>query len=187
MSFKEHLMLDAVQYNRENNLPLTECVFRRESEAFYNYFLFLKQFKDSLEFEGYDLELIESDIGTFGEYNGEEVALDLPFLNDETNDLQEAEYKGKDVELDSPKRNPGEGKKYYVYTKNDKGNVIKIYFGDVKGGLTAKINDEQARKSFAARHNCEEKNDKTKPGYWACRLPYYASQLGLSGGGKYWW
>ncbi len=49
-----------------------------------------------------------------------------------------------------------------------------------------KLKDPKARKAFADRHNCEQKNDKTKPGYWACRLPRYAKLLGLSGGGKWW-
>ena len=88
------------------------------------------------------------------------------------------------VELNKPKR--GGSKKYYVYVKNDKGNVIKVEFGDTTG-LTAKINDPEARKSFVARHKCEQKKDKTKPGYWACRLPRYAKALGLKGGGNFFW
>jgi hypothetical protein len=73
-----------------------------------------------------------------------------------------------------------------VYVKNDKGNVIKVEFGDTSG-LKAKINDPAARKSFAARHQCHLKKDKTKPGYWSCNLPRYASQLGLKGGGSFFW
>ena len=46
--------------------------------------------------------------------------------------------------------------------------------------MKAKINDPEARKSFAARHKCDQKKDKTKAGYWACRLPRYAKALGLS-------
>lgn len=174
MSFTNYLIQEAIQYNIENEIPLTKCIYRRESENFYEYFKHLKENKDGYSFEGFDLELVESDIGEFGEFDNEKVPLDLPFVNEE-------------VELNSPKRNQGEGKKYYVYVKNDKGNVIKINFGDKKGGLTAKINDEEARKAFAARHKCGEKKDKTKAGYWSCRLPYYAEELGLSGGGKYWW
>ena len=91
----------------------------------------------------------------------------------------EAEYQGKDVELNKPKR--GGSKKYYVYVKTPKGNVKKISFGDVTG-LKAKAGNKKAAKSFAARHNCEKKNDKQKAGYWACRLPRY----GLVKGGKWW-
>jgi len=93
--------------------------------------------------------------------------------------MDEAEYQGKDVELNKPKR--GGSKKYYVYVKNPKtGNVKKISFGDP--GLKTKSGNKSRAKSFAARHNCEKKNDKMKAGYWACRLPRY----GLVKGGKWW-
>jgi len=93
--------------------------------------------------------------------------------------VNEAEYQGKDVQLNKPKR--GGSKKYYVYVKTPKGNVKKISFGDVTG-LKTKASNKKAAKSFAARHNCEKKNDKQKAGYWACRLPRY----GLVKGGKWW-
>ena len=54
-------------------------------------------------------------------------------------------------------------------------------------GLKIKLDDKAARKSFAARHKCDQKTDKTKPGYWACNMPRYAKQLGLSGGGNFFW
>ncbi len=98
----------------------------------------------------------------------------------------EAEYRGKKVPLNKPKR--GGSKKFYVYTKNKKGNVIKVAFGADSGGgkLAVKLKDPKARKAFADRHNCDQKNDKTKAGYWSCRLPRYAKSLGLSGGGTWW-
>ena len=100
--------------------------------------------------------------------------------------LDEAKYHGKEVKLNKPMRSSGP-KKYKVYTKNAKGNVIVVNFGDAKGGLTAKINNAKARKAFSDRHNCPTKKDKTKAGYWSCRLPRYASLLGLkSSFGGYW-
>ena len=102
-------------------------------------------------------------------------------------DVREAEYQGKDVELNKPKR--GGSKKFYVYTKNPKtGKVKKVSFGADSGGgsLAVKLKDPKARKAFADRHNCDQKNDKTKAGYWSCRLPRYAKSLGLSGGGTWW-
>lgn len=93
----------------------------------------------------------------------------------------------KDPEINKPKRSGGPTK-YVVYVKDPKtGNVKKINFGDVKGGLTSKISDRGAANSFSARHNCDTKTDKTKAGYWACRLPKYAKSLGLKGGGNYFW
>jgi hypothetical protein len=96
-------------------------------------------------------------------------------------EMDEAEYNGKDVKLNKPMRQSGGGKKYKVYVKNPKtGRVKKISFGDA--GLKTKSGNKKRAKSFAARHNCEKKNDKQKAGYWACRLPRY----GLVKGGKWW-
>ena len=108
-------------------------------------------------------------------------------IGDNNSKLNEAEYQGKKVEIGKPKR--GGSKKFYVYVRNPKtGKVKKVSFGAKSGGgnLAVKLRDPKARKAFADRHNCEQKNDKTKPGYWACRLPRYAKLLGLSGGGKWW-
>ena len=93
------------------------------------------------------------------------------------NVLNEAEYKGKDVPLNKPKR--GGSKKFYVYTKNKKGNVVKVSFGGTTG-LNVKIDEPGARASFAARHQCDKKKDKTKPGYWACNIGRYWKSLGGS-------
>lgn len=99
--------------------------------------------------------------------------------------LNEAEYQGREVPIGKPKR--GGSKKFYVYVKNPKtGKVKKISFGDTSG-LSAKINDPAARKSFAARHKCSTKKDRTKAGYWACRLPRYAKLLGLKGSYSGYW
>ena len=119
----------------------------------------------------------------FALYEGSYVPLEKPMI-----ELDEAEYKGREVELGKPSRNSGEGKKYVVYVKDPKtGNVKKVTFGDQKGGLSSKINDREAARNFASRHNCDTKTDKLSPGYWSCRLPRYAKDLGLKGGGNYFW
>ena len=82
----------------------------------------------------------------------------------------------KDPPLNKPKR--GGSKAYYVYVRDPKTKKIKkVSFGS--GGLRAKIRNPKARKAFAARHNCKNKKDRTKAGYWSCNLPRYAEQLGL--------
>jgi hypothetical protein len=91
--------------------------------------------------------------------------------------IVEAEYHGKEVPLGKPKR--GGSKKFYVYTKNKKGNVVKVSFGGTTG-LNVKIDEPGARSSFAARHQCATKKDKTKPGYWACNIGRYWKSLGGS-------
>ena len=94
--------------------------------------------------------------------------------------LSEAEYKGKDVSLNKPKS--GGPKKWYVYVKNPKtGKVIKVSYGSPV--MTAKWNDPAARKSFAARHRCAKKKDKTKAGYWACRAH---KDFGKNVSGRFW-
>ena len=80
--------------------------------------------------------------------------------------------------LNKPMRDSSGGKAYKVYVKDPKtGNIKTIRFGS--GGLRAKINNKDARNAFAARHKCSTKKDKTKAGYWSCRLPRYAKLLGL--------
>lgn len=91
------------------------------------------------------------------------------FLNGEIDFLkyiESAKYKGKDVELNKPMS--GDVKKYMVYVKNDKGNVVKVNFGDKN--MSIKRDNPERRKSFRARHKCDEKKDKTSPGYWSCKF-----------------
>ena len=90
--------------------------------------------------------------------------------------------KKKDPPIGKPKR--GGSKAYYVYVK-DKGKIKKVSFGS--GGLRAKINNPKARNAFAARHKCKTKTDRTKPGYWSCRLPRYAKALGLGDNKNTFW
>ena len=102
--------------------------------------------------------------------------------------LKEAKKKAKKntKKLNKPTRDSSGGKAYKVYVKDPKtGNIKTVRFGS--GGLRAKINDKKARNAFAARHKCSTKKDKTKAGYWSCRLPRYAKLLGLkSNFGGFW-
>ena len=81
-------------------------------------------------------------------------------------ELQEAEYQGKTVTLNDPKRSSDGNKKFYVYVKNEKGNVIKLGFGDPN--MEIKRDDPARRKSFRARHNCDNPGPKYKARYWSC-------------------
>lgn len=77
-----------------------------------------------------------------------------------------AEYQGRKVTLNKPFRTPDGPKKFAVYVKNNKGKVIIVRFGDPN--LSIKRDDPNRRKSFRARHKCDQKKDKTTPGYWSC-------------------
>ena len=169
---------EGIIYNVDNNVPLHKNPYRYGSVKFFEYFNDLRKLK--LEVVSDDLAyFLDSDIGKVGLYEGKQVLLDFPIL-------QEAEYQGRDVELNKPKR--GGSKKFYVYVKNKKGNVVKVSFGAKSGGgkLAVKLKDPKAVKSFVARHKCLQTKDKTTASYWSCRLPRYSKSLGLSGGGRWW-
>jgi len=87
-------------------------------------------------------------------------------LNEWGEVTEKAEYQGRSVDLNNPTK--GDTKKYKVYVKNDKGNVVKVEFGDPN--MSIKRDDPARRKSFRARHNCDQKKDKTTAGYWSCKF-----------------
>jgi hypothetical protein len=86
--------------------------------------------------------------------------------------INEAEYQGRKVQLG--KIMQGDIKKFKVYVKNDKGKVVKVNFGfggkSAKGKrMVIKKNNPERRRSFRARHNCDNPGPRWKPRYWACR------------------
>ena len=173
-------------YHIKNGKPITENTFRYGSTAFINLWKEARTlYSRNILNVGEEDEhiLLETHLGEYGMFEGDRVPLDLPMIDEEL--LLEAKYQGKEVALGKPKR--GGSKKFYVYVMNPKTKKVKkVSFGGTTG-LTAKINDSAARTNFAKRHNCAEKKDKTKPGYWACRLPRYASLLGLKGSYSGFW
>ena len=103
----------------------------------------------------------ESNTGDFGGYTFE--------FNNE--DINEAEYQGRKVKLGKPMQ--GDSKKFKVYVKNPKGNVVKVNFGqggDAKGGtMRIRKSNPKARANFRARHNCDNPGPRHKARYWSCR------------------
>jgi hypothetical protein len=81
------------------------------------------------------------------------------------NALTEAEYQGRDVKLGKPMQ--GDVKKFKVYVKNPKGNVVKVNFGDPN--MRIKKSNPARRRSFRARHNCDNPGPRHKARYWSCR------------------
>jgi hypothetical protein len=136
--------------------------------------------KKRLAIDSEDLEKLKSGkdiVGKNLEYTGQEEWISSKDNWEVEKSLEEAEDKKKNPPIGKPKR--GGSKKFYVYVKNPKTKKIKkVSFGDTSG-LSAKINNPEARRAFAARHDCKNKTDKTKASYWSCRLPRYAKLLGL--------
>jgi hypothetical protein len=83
-------------------------------------------------------------------------------------DIQEAEYQGRKVELNKPFRTPNGPKKFGVYVTNDKGNTIKLGFGDPN--MEIKRDDPKRRSNYRARHNCSDPGPKWKANYWSCKM-----------------
>ncbi len=177
LSFRDYKekISKSVHYHIENKIPLAENIYRLHSEEFYKLFREARDLFNEGVLEvhsSWDRQLLESDIGEFGIYEEEKVPLDIPIEEEE-----------KNPPLNKPKR--GGPKKFYVFVK-DGDKIKKVTWGDTTG-LSVKLKNPEARKSFAARHRCDQQKDKTKAAYWACNLPRYAKSLGMSGGGNFFW
>ena len=79
---------------------------------------------------------------------------------------EESEYQGRKVKLNDPFRTADGPRKFSVYVRNDKGNVVKVNFGDPD--MEIKRDDPARRASFRARHNCDNPGPKWKARYWSC-------------------
>ena len=176
------LLSEGLQYHIDKQIPLFETVYRIGSDK---HLALIKEARKLYSRNIIDLceedeGLIKTHLGEFGVYEGEAVPLDLPMLDEK----KKAKKKKKDPPLNKPKR--GGSKAYYVYVRDPKTKRIKkVSFGS--GGLRAKIRNKKARNAFAKRHRCSEKNDRTKASYWSCRLPRYASALGLGANMNTFW
>lgn len=132
---------------------------------------FVIELHDSFEIELDDI-LIESGIVGFTEdgiiIEGDETVFELLTQGGalmESFEMDEAKYQGRTVKLNSPMA--GDVKKSKVYVKGPKGNVVKVNFGDKN--MRIKKNIPGRRKSFRARHHCENPGPKWKARYWSCR------------------
>jgi len=108
-------------------------------------------------------------VKSFNEFNKEYVDVvceDCTLYDDLI--VEASEYQGKKVKLNDPFRTPGGPKKFSVYVKNDKGNVVKVNFGDPN--MEIKRDDPERRKNFRARHGCDNPGPKWKAKYWSCRM-----------------
>lgn len=184
-SLNEKVILsENLQYHVDNKLPLTENTFRYGSEAFLNLWSEARYLyvREAIHVNEDDREILEeTNLGEYGIYEGVKVPLDMPML--EEDELEESKDKKKNPPLGKPKR--GGSKKFYVYVR-DKGKVKKISFGDTSG-LSAKINNPEARRAFAKRHKCGTGEPKTSARYWSCRLPRFSKLLGLKGSFSGFW
>ena len=164
---------EELEYHINENLTLTNNVFTVYSKRYFDLINEVRDLwmRDLIHLNEEDEQIVMSDIGKIALYEGKMVYLDAP-IEDEVEDLFEAKYKGRTVTLNKPMQ--GDVKKFKVFVKNEKGNVIKVNFGF--GGTSAKgkvmrikKSNPERRKNFRARHNCDNPGPKTKARYWSCR------------------
>jgi len=166
---------EGLKYHKEYDLPLVENVFIPFSDEFFSLINETRGlWKNGLVQLCEDDEwLLKTDIGKTAMFEGDEVWLDIPFLIEEDDEsINEAEYNGKNVKLNSPFKTSGKLKKFAVYVKEPSGDIKMVKFGDPN-------NKPETKKNFRVRHKCDTKHDKTKAVYWACNISKYRKKLGI--------
>lgn len=176
---------EGTAYHLHKSLGIDRPVYRPGTKLFFetvNEMRLLTKSGVHVPRSDWESELLDTDLGQWGTYEGERVPLDFPFLvkagdwhgpceTCRTNEdaLQEAKYKGKEVKIGKPSR--GSGGKAHVYVRDPKtGNVKKVSFGSsMPDAMGDSETARKRRKSFGDRHNCADKKDRTKAGYWSCR------------------
>jgi hypothetical protein len=178
---EKSLISEDLMYHLENKISLSENVFRIYSDKYFKLINEVRNlyYNGKISLNDDDIWLVESDLGKKVLLeNGDEVWLDAPMFEEEVEELLfEAKHRGKNVKLNSPFRTPGGPKKFAVYVKTPKGTIKKVTFGDPN--LKVRNRNPKAAKSFRARHNCDQKKDRTTAGYWSCSVGRFAKKLGL--------
>ena len=174
---------ESLKYHIDNNLSLTNNVFRVYSEKYFELVTEVRQLwkEGKIKLNEEDTLMVESDLGKKVMVRGQLIYLDAPFVTEEEDEedvLEEAKHRGKNVKLNKPFRTSGGPKKFAVYVKSKSGGIKKVSFGDPN--LRVRNKNKGAAKSFRARHKCDQKKDRTTAGYWSCNVGRYAKQLGLS-------
>jgi hypothetical protein len=174
-----------LKHHIERRMPISDSIYRFGSAAHFEMIHEARKLwiDGVVKFSEEDIDILSSDIGKVGFYNGERVLLDIPFLENDIGPktAKKKKKKKKDPPIGKPKR--GGSKKFYVYARC-KGKIKKISFGSPD--MPLRISEPDRRRSFVARHKCKEKNDRCTAGYWACRIGRYPHLTGAKK--KYtWW
>jgi len=176
-SFTQSNLSENISYHLNEGLSVLESVFRVESDAWLSV---VNEARDLFN-EGRigltedEIWLIGTDAGKKGIYEGKEVLLDVPFEEPEW--VNEAEYRGRKVKLNRPFRTPSGPRKFGVYTKNQKGNIVKVGFG--QPGMRVRNEDPARARSFQKRMRCDNPGPKWKAKYWSCNVARYRKLLGI--------
>lgn len=162
--FPKHEIYESNQSTTIYEIPLFKELTEAESDEYANR---LANYMFEMGYDDFDIEISTEDQNIDEEtYDGDDFfeAYGVMWFN-EDDTLDEAEYQGRKVPLGKPMR--GDVKKFKVYVKNPKGNIVKVNFGDPD--MKIKKSNPARRRSFRARHNCDNPGPRTKARYWSCR------------------
>lgn len=174
---EKSLISEGLQFHINENIPISTNIYRPGSEKYFELFIEARKLynegKIELEHEIDKMYITEMDIGEWDYYRGELVPLDFPMMMDE-NVIVEAKYKGKKVKLGlkGVRRVKGKKGRAEAFTRDPKtGKIKRVEFGsDMPKAMGKSKEHKDRRKSFGDRHKCSAKKDKTKAGWWSCRL-----------------
>ena len=165
--FSEYDVFEGTHDTTVYHIPLARNLSESEADEYANR---LANYLFSEGFDDFDIDISSDDLEPTNEITYDDVDdfhRDFGILGfvEEDDAMWEAEYQGRKVKLNKPMA--GDVKKFKVYVKNPKGNVVKVNFGQ-KGVKIKKTNPDR-RRSFRARHNCDNPGPKHKARYWSCR------------------
>ncbi len=163
--FPNITVLETEQGARVLEIPLTKELTNEEADEYadkLSNYLFSEGYKD------FDIEISTDEEFDMSEetYDGDDFYEEYGVMwFNEDDEIDEAEYQGRKVKLGKPMR--GDVKKFKVYVKNPKGNVVKVNFGDPN--MKIKKSNPARRRSFRARHKCDTATSKLTARYWSCK------------------
>ena len=163
--FPGHSLLETEQGAKVFHIPLARALSEEESNEYANR---LANYMFEQGFDDFDIEISADIDANLDEetYDGNDFFEEYGVMWFNEDALDEAEYQGRSVPLGKPMR--GDVKKFKVYVKDPKtGNVKKVNFGDPD--MKIKKSNPERRRSFRARHNCDNPGPRTKARYWSCR------------------
>src|SRR6056300_1528363 len=172
--FSEQEIYETQQGGTVYQIPLARELSEQEADEYANR---LANYMFEQGYEDFDIDissdsLEETDEITYDDDDDFFEDYGVLWFNEDDDPIDEAEYQGRKVKLGKPMA--GDVKKFKVYVKNPKGNVVKVNFGhggsSVKGkSMRIRKNNPKARRSFRARHNCDNPGPRHKARYWSCR------------------
>ena len=145
-------------------IPLPRQLTNEEADEFADR---LRNYLFDEGYDDFDIEISTNEDELAEEtYDGDDFFLEYGTMwFNEDDQIDEAEYQGRKVALGKPMQ--GDVKKFKVYVKKPNGNVVKVNFGDKT--MRIKKSNPARRRSFRARHNCDNPGPRTKARYWSCR------------------